>query len=139
MFTIFGSLVWGIIILITLILIFTYSELEEVGHLAFVAFLIFLGINYYWGNLDIKKYLNFYYLGSYLLIGFIYSIIKVVYLGKSLNSDEKRYFHLKDHILRWILMWWISLIVWLFSGLLQDVWSKIWKKIEKFYNYLFNL
>lgn len=138
--TLFGSAIFGIVMIIVLALVLMSSELMQEGRIAVVGAGIFY-LLYYYGNdaHNIWQYFTFYNIGFYLLIGVLYSIIRTITMGRKLEGYERKHFDIEANVLRWILMWWVSAIIWLLKDLVADLFSVIWTQIGQFYTYLFNL
>lgn len=138
-FTLFGSGIAFGIILIALFLAFIASDLSETGEYAVVATLIFIGLNYFWGDFPLLSILTLKNILLYIFSGFIFSLIRTYFKGKELTESEKKYFKLKDHVFRWWLLFPISAINWIFGRLLKDLYNWIYSKISKVYEKLFNI
>jgi len=138
-YTLFGSYIGMAIALLILFISFITSDVEENGYGAAVIAAIFLGLNYFWGNLPILEIFTFRNIGIYLLLGFIFSLIRTYFKGRELSVDQKKYFDLKDHVFRWIFLFPFSLITWLFSSLLIDLFDKLWNSVEIIYKKLFGI
>lgn len=138
-YTLFGSYIGMAIALLILFISFITSDVEENGYGAAVMAAIFLGLNYFWGNLPILEIFTFKNIGIYLLLGFIFSLIRTYFKGREISADQKKYFNLKDHVFRWIFLFPFSLITWLFSSLLKDLFDKLWDSVEIVYKKLFGI
>jgi len=138
---IFGSFIWFCIITGVFLLLLFISEGIRQGSLAFAATAGFLVVNYYWGNLPIAAIFNWKLISVYLLLGFIYALIRVYFYGRSQKGKEKDfvYYDLKGNVFRWWFIWPISLISWLASGLLADIWDWIYDRFEGLFKYFFEL
>ncbi|MFK5282745.1 hypothetical protein ACI3PL_24580, partial [Lacticaseibacillus paracasei] len=74
----------------------------------------------------------------YLFLGFIFSLIRTYFKGKKLDTKQKEYFELKEHVFRWWLMFPICLITWVFGDLLKDLYNFVYSKLSKVYQSIFN-
>ena len=138
-FTIFGSgIVFGILMLVLIIIMFV-ADLKEIGTMATVAVLIFLGINYFWGNFPVMTYLTWRNVLIYLFLGFIFSLVRTILKGRELTPEEKKHYDLRWAVFRWWFLFPISAINWILGRFLKDVFDWIYDKIEHIYTYLFNL
>lgn len=154
----FGSLGWFIAGCVALFITFLLAEAFENGYTAAVATLVFLAANYVWGNFTWLSVFTVPSVVGYLLIGFVFSIIRTYFKGKEFNIQKtpiperdkkdylvnkhgksKEYFELKEHVFRWIFLWPASLLVWIFGSILFDLWDFLYAKISKMYEYIFNL
>ena len=138
-FTLFGSGIAFGITLGILLIILIFSDLGESGVLGFLAFLIAIVLNHFWGNFPILHYLSFRNISIYLFLGFIFSLVRTYFKGKKLNEQQKKYFELKEHVFRWWFMFPICLINWIFGDLLKDFYNLIYTKLSKIYESIFNL
>lgn len=136
-YTLFGSIIGFWAAIISLIVALFMSEKEEQGFGALFSGLIFIGLVYFWGNVNIMDYLDFNLIGIYLIIGLLYSFIRTFIFARKLGISGKR--ELKEHIFRWWFLWPVSLIFWILSDVIQDLYDFIYKRISKFYEYIFEL
>jgi len=137
-FTLFGSGIAFGIMLVLLFIILTISDIGESGGVAFAAFLIAVGLNYFWGTFPILAIVSFRSVSIYLFLGFIFSLIRTYFMGKKLDANQKAYFNLKEHVFRWWLMFPISLINWVIGDLLKDLYDIVYIKLSKVYLTIFN-
>lgn len=138
-FALFGSGILFTIALLLLFVVLIFCDLEESGISATVSVLIFLGLNYLWGTFDILTILSIRNVLIYVFVGFLFSIIRTYFKGKELPPEEKKYFHLKDHVFRWWFLFPICIINWIFGSLLKDMFDAIYDKISSVYSRLFNM
>ena len=138
-FTIFGSGIAFGIVLVILFVAFILSDLEEKGTIAAVAALIFIAINYLWGTFPILSFLTFKNVFIYLLVGFIFSLIRTLFKGRELTPEQKKRYNLKSSVFRWWFLFPFSAINWIFGSLLKDLYNWVYSKISKVYDYIFNL
>lgn len=164
-FTLFGSVIWFWIISIIFIISLFISEIYEEGFSATLSFIIFCVLVQFWGNISIFSYFNIKLISLYLVLGFIYSLIRVYFKGIEFNNliakaklkdlsivlptkpnyyekcaiEDKANFELKEHIFRWWGLWVISLITWIFSDLFKNLWNFTYSRLEKFYLKIFNV
>lgn len=137
-FTLFGSGVAFGIMLVALFIILIFSDIEESGPSGLVAFLIAIGLNYFWGTFPILNFISFRNISIYLFLGFIFSLIRTYFKGKKLNDKQKQSFELKEHVFRWWLMFPICLITWVFGDLLKELYNFVYSKLSKVYESIFN-
>ena len=140
-FSLFGSVIAFNLIVLTALIIIFISEFTESGGFALCTVLVFLVFNFFWGNLEILNYLTLYNIGSYLFLGFIFSLIRTYFKGKEFK-DEKRNksdFWLKQHVFRWWFLFPFSAVNWVFGTLLRDLFNFAYSKVEGMYLKLFNL
>lgn len=138
-FTFFGYS-WIFIVLSILFVISLFvSDITEAGEIAFFTAIIFLGVNYFWGNFPVMEWLTWKNLGMYFFIGFLFSIVRTFAKGRELTERQKESFYLTEHVSRWITLWPIALINWISSRLIKDVWNFVWSKVERMYLFIFNM
>ena len=135
--TLFGStLVLGIAVAVLFIALIL-SDINESGTLATVSFGVFVGLNYFWGNLPLLQIFTIYNILMYVFIGFIFALIRTYFKGRELTSKDKRFYDLRDSVLRWWFLFPISLINWVFGKLLVNVYNLLYDKTEKIFERLF--
>jgi len=137
-FTLFGSVIAFYISLVVLFFILIFSEFEESGTTATIAFLSFLAFNYFWGNLPLFEIFTLRNIGVYVSIGFIFAIIRTYFKGRELDKEDKKRFDLKEAIFRWWFLFPISAINWIFGKLLKDFYNFIYSKFQKLFEFIFN-
>lgn len=138
-FTLFGSgIAFGLLVGL-LFIVLIVSDLNETGEIAFVAFVVAVGLNYFWGTfpffsvaISVRNIL------IYIFIGFIFSLVRTYFKGKKLSPDAKKYFNLKHHVFRWWFLFPISAITWIFGDLLKDLYDLLYYKISRVYESIFN-
>jgi len=145
------------IVLAMLFMAFILADIFENGYSAIVCVLIFIGLNYFWGNFVWLSIFTWFNVGSYLFIGFLFSLLRTYFKGKEFNKHtglfdkdgekNKLYdkngnckdgFELKDNIFRWWFLFPISALNWVFGNLLVNLWDLIYSKVNKLYELLFN-
>ena len=139
-FTLFGN---AIVFAGCLLMVFTLliaSEVHETFSGSVATVLVFLALNAWWGTMPVMKYITWQNALLYLIIGFIYSLIRTYAKGTELNKspNDKKYFRLKDHVFRWWFWFPISLITWVFSDLFRDLFDFVYLKLSKIYEGIFN-
>ena len=144
-FTLFGSGIAFGIMLVALFTILICSDIEESGVLAFVAFLIAIGLNYFWGTFNPLTIISIRNVSIYLFLGFLFSLVRTYFKGKQLSkydkensTKNKQFFNLKEHVFRWWLMFPICFITWVFGDLLKDLYNFVYSKLNKVYQSIFN-
>ncbi len=137
-FTLFGSGILFGILLLLLFITAIVSDINEDGSWATVAVIIFILLNHFWGTFPLSSIFTYKTILLYLIIGFIFSLLRTYFKGKKLSANDKRFFHLKDHVFRWWLMWPISLIRWVIGDLLVDVYDYVYDLLENMYMSVFN-
>ena len=140
--TLFGSgIAFGILVVLFFISLII-SDISKDGTIAFVATLIFLGLNYFWGAVPTNNLFTWENVGIYLLIGFIYSLIRTYFKRREFNrieemlkqpSRDRLYFNIKDHVFRWWFLWPVSLFVWILSDILKDVYDFVYECVSSVY------
>lgn len=138
-FTLFGSGIAFGILLLALFIALIWADIEEVGWAATVSVIIAIGLNYFWGDFPILKYLTFYNIAGYLFIGFLFSIIRTYFKGKELGDKTKKTFNLRDNVFRWWFLWWICAINWIVGRLIADAWNWIFDKLGGMYRSIFGI
>lgn len=148
----FGSQIGFIIALVALFIAFILADVYENGYSATICALIFVGLNYFWGNLVWLSIFTWTTVGSYLFVGFLFSLVRTYFKGKEFNRDvfynqnkvlvdsnghRKDNFDLKGNVFRWWFLFPISAITWVFGHLVVDLWNFLYSKVEGLYNYLF--
>jgi len=137
-FTLFGSSwILALSLLIFIILLFV-SDLSDSGSSAFAVTLVFLAVNYLWGNLPVLHVFTWKNIIGYVLIGFIFSLIRTYFKGKELSTTEKSDFDLRFAVFRWWFLWPVSCLNWVFGKLFMDAYEFIYGKIENLFVMLFN-
>lgn len=137
-YTLFGSSIWFGIMLIVLVAACILSEYEEAAFYAPI-FIIAIVLNKFWGTFPLSSILTFRNIGVWLMIGFIFSMVRTYFKGRGMTQEEKKCFNLKDHVFRWWLIWPFSLTYWLFESLIRDGFNFVYSKLEKLYQNLFNI
>jgi heme/copper-type cytochrome/quinol oxidase subunit 2 len=137
-FTLFGSVVAFGIMAVLLFIVFIWADSVEDGEIGFVALLIAIGLNYFWGTLNPLTIISIRNVSIYLFLGFLFSLVRTYFKGKKLNADEKKYFDLKEHVFRWWLMFPICLITWVCRDLFSDFYDFVYSKMSKVYLSIFN-
>ena len=138
-YTLFGSTIWFAILLFVLVAACIFSEHEEEGWIAALWLIIAFFSNYYWGTFPLSSIFTFRNIGSWLMVGFIFSMVRTYFKGRELTQEQKKDFDLKGHVFRWWLNWPFSLIYWLFKSLIRDGFNVVYSKLEKLYQNLFNI
>jgi len=155
-FILFGSAIGFGIALAVLFLVFLLSDIYENGYAATSSVIAFLIINYFWGNFAWVSIFTWYNVGIYLLIGFIFSLVRTYFKGKEFkivskplfdgdtehmvneDGERKESFELKEHVFRWWFLFPFAAINWVFGRLLIDAWDFIYRKTSKIYESIFN-
>lgn len=135
-FVLFGSFIWFWIIFGLLIITLFASDIQEQGYGASFSLTLFLGLNYFWGNLNILSFLNYKHILMYLCLGLLYSFIRTYFYAKKEGEIGRRY--LKENIFRWWFLWPISLINWIFSDLISNLYDLIYSKLNILFNKIFD-
>ncbi len=131
MITLFGSIGWAIAAAIIMFLACIASEIEEDGITAYVAGSVMFLLFTFWGVPCPVLVIEIKHIVAYLIIGFIYSVVRAV----TWETNEKRYNKAKDHAWRWIILWPTSLLYFI----LGDVAALFAKLVGKFYDRLQDL
>ena len=87
-FTLFGSGIAFGIMLVLLFIILISSDIGEDGIYAFVAVIVAVGLNYFWGTFPILSLISFRNISIYLFLGFIFSLIRTYFKGKKLDAKQ---------------------------------------------------
>ena len=153
----FGSFGVFIASCVILFIVFILAEAFESGYPATIAVIVFVIANYVWGNFAWLVIFTPTNIVGYILVGFLFSIIRTYFKGREFNIQKaavperdkegyrnrqgqlKEHFELKEHVFRWIFLWPASLLVWVFGSILVDLWDFLYAKISKMYEYIFNL
>ena len=145
----FGSISWLIVAMTAVFFLLFYSERTENGFVAFFAVAVFVVVSFFWGNYDILAIFTVWSVSSYLVTGFVFSVIRTYFYGrKKLDYDNEAYLEreirsrkneLKEHVFRWWFLWPVSMVNWFFSDLLKDVWDWIYAKSYKLFNYILDM
>jgi hypothetical protein len=139
-FQFFGSFTWFLISAIVLLACFFIAELSEQGFVGTVAVAVFLALNYYWGNVPTMKVFTWPNVGIYLLLGFIYAVIRTYFFGREQSSISNYVIdELKGNVFRWWLLFPISLVVWTLSDLLENVWNLVYDICSNGFEYVLNI
>lgn len=141
-FTLFGSILLGNILLIILLLILISSEKMKNGYIAFISLLIFMCIYHFWGQGEtIVQYITWTTFAMYILIGFIYSLLRSFLYGVKNKSTPKEYaiYDLKENVFRWWFMWPISLGYWIFSDCIRDIYNWLYTKLNFIFESVYKL
>jgi hypothetical protein len=99
---------------------------------------VFLALNNWWGTIDLTAILTLKNSFLYVVIGFLFSIVRTYFKGRELTKREKLDFQLKEHVFRWYFLFPICALNWIFGSLLKQVFDWFYAKIETFYQKLFN-
>lgn len=163
--TLFGSVVWFWIVVITFLVICFASDINENGFFAFGTLVILVVLFYFKGNVDpLLKFFSLANILSYLGLGLVFSALRTFFAGRTLGKRikdlpktrkdmngqshifqnqeyEKKYFidELKGNVFRWWFMWPVSLITWLVTDLIKDLWDFIYGKLKSFYAWIVEL
>lgn len=137
-FTLFGSNLLFAAAIAIIIIAIIFSQAKEQGWYALVAVASGLLINQFWGDFPIAEYISWPKIGLYIVVGFVYSVIRTWAKGKKLSAEEKKTFKLQDHVYRWWLMWPTSLLVWSLKDLIKSIYDLIYAKLSKMYEKIFN-
>lgn len=136
--TLFGSgILFALFALLFLLALIT-ADLSEMGTHATIAAIIFFGLAYFWGSPEIFDIFTIRNALLYVFIGFLFSLLRTYFKGKELSAENKKYFHLKDHVFRWWFLWPICAINWIFGRLLGDLFDFLYTKLNKVYTSIFN-
>ena len=144
----FGSFLWFCLFSIVLLVCFILSETEEHGGIAFVAVLGYLILNHFVGNIPTDVIFTWWNIGTYLVVGIIYALIRTYFFGREESKTHSKLGHvseseilseLKENVFRWWFLWPISLIVWLCSDVLGQIWEKLYKIFGSLFLNIFNL
>jgi len=84
---IFGSQIAFFVLLALLCATLFISEVTEAGKIAFVSFIVFLVLMYFFGNSPLSVYITWANFGLYLLAGFLYSLLRT--FGKRFELKMK--------------------------------------------------
>lgn len=137
-FTLFGSsLILGIVLAV-LFIAFILSDLNESGTSATVCAALFIGVNHFWGNIPIFTLATLNYIGMYILIGFIFALVRTYFKGRELSDEKKQFYDLRDSVLRWWFLFPFSMLNWIFGKLLVNLWNLLYDLTEKIFIKLFN-
>lgn len=137
--TLFGSGIALGIVLLLLFISLIAADLSESGWFAAVCISVVVILNAFWGTIPILDILTLKNILLYLIIGFIFSMVRTYFKGKELSKDDKKHYDLKSSVFRWWFLFPISLINWVFGDLLKDLFNWIYSKIESIYLKLFNV
>jgi len=153
----FGSVILFYISALLLTFLLFFAESTEEGFIAFFATTVFVVITSVWGTLDPLQYFTWSYLGLYLGIGFVYSLIRTYFYGRKPIKPYKRYHteevpvtnkelsdhrkteiqtrkgYLKGNVFRWWFLFPVSLISWILTDLVKDAFTWIYDKLENVY------
>lgn len=155
----FGSVLYFYLFSLIFLTILFFADYHESGFHAFGAFLIFLGVTFYWGTFEPLEYLSWGSVGLYLGIGFLYSLVRTYFYGRKAlvyggyktdpSDDEKikyienqiseRKVHLKGNVFRWWFLFPVSFIDWVLSDLVKDIYDWIYKYLHKLYDSILDI
>ena len=138
-FTLFGSAIAFWIMILIVISISIGADIHEEGFVALVAIIVALILNYFFGSFKIQNYRpDFRFISIYILLGFIFSVVRTYFKGRELSDEAKKRFELKDHVFRWWSMFPICALTWIFGSLLSDLFNIVYRKLKTFYEKIFN-
>lgn len=137
-FTLFGSGYAFLAMLIILLVLLFWSDIEEVGVLALVAFVVAIGLNQFFGDFPILSIITWSNVFLYVSVGFVFSLFRTYRKGRELSADKKKYFNLKDHVFRWWFLWPFSATNWIFGHMLGDIYSFLYDNLNILYQKVFN-
>ncbi len=155
-FTLFGATVWLVLVTLTILTLLFVSESYNQGFVATAVFIIYVGLLYKWGStghIDISGMLTWLNLLYYLIIGFLFALLRTYLYGvkeKRKYKKESNYAYndnlkkFKDSLLtslqgkvsRWWFMWPISALHYMFGTWLRDIWDWIWKHVSNMFKNL---
>jgi hypothetical protein len=152
--TLFGSVVWALIVIGLFIAFCFYSDVNENGFIATVSLIIFGFMFFKWGKESLPVFKSFFtwsFFIIYFSLGLLHAFIRVFFHGRSemkkvneyrlqghtyeYNIDRK----IKENIFRWWFMWPVSLIVWIISDMIKEICDFIYQKMSKVFDFIFNL
>jgi len=159
--TLFGSVVWTIIISSIFIVILILADLYENGWTATGFFVVFCFLFIMWGNESWNEFvISFTWLNAllYFTIGLCHSFIRIYFFGrkkmKSFEADtyvhsnyeenkeaERKYIRekLKGNVFRWWFLWPISMVIWILKDMIKEVYDWMYQKLNKVFNFFLNL
>lgn len=132
-----GGTVWFVTFLIIVAICCFVALLEEQLIWASVPIMIFSLTNLFWGSPKFWEYVNFTTVSQYLVIGFIYSLIRTFFKGKELEEYQKKSFDLKGNAFLWWMLWVFDLIRWVLGKLIWNIYDWFYKWFHKMYEAIF--
>lgn len=144
-FSLFGSFLWFYGLIGLLFILLVISDIRSDGYSAFFVFSVSIGILLKWSDFPVHDVFTWANIAIYLLIGFVFAIIRVYFKGVEHRKKEEQYpnstmyYKLKHHVFRWWFMWPISLLNWAIKDLISNLWDFIYKKLEIIFDYIYNL
>jgi hypothetical protein len=153
--TLFGSIFWGIAVLVLLIILFFYADLIKEGFAATFVFIVAGVLFYFWGKDTWKLFvslLTFMNISLYLGTGLIYAFVRIFFHGRNemmaVNKHRLQgndyYEHsidrdIKEDVFRWWFLWPISMINWFIKDLIRDIYNWCYDKLSRLFNFVLDL
>jgi hypothetical protein len=152
--TLFGSVVWALIVIGIFITICFISDVKENGFVATTFLVIFSLLFFKWGKDSLPTFISVFtwkFFTVYFSLGLIHAFIRVFFHGRSemkkvneYRLEEKTYEYninrkIKENVFRWWFMWPISLITWIISDMVEEIYDWLYQRISKAFDYVFNL
>jgi len=155
-FMMFGSALGFLLVSVTLIILLFIFDNNEVGWAGFISFIVFGIVNHFWGNFPLLELFTWKNIFAYVLIGFLFALIRTYFKGQELKRksmpknvllsesasrtyDYRKNFELKDNVFRWWFMWPISFLSWVFTDIVRDIYNFIYSKVEILFTKVFNV
>lgn len=135
----FGSFFWFCVITGLILIMCFISENVKQGGLAFTGLVIFLLVNYFWGNVPVMDYVSWMNTLAYFGVGFVYAILKTIAYGSKSSNVTRDITYLKGNVFRWWFIWPVSLLNWIFSDLMKDLFNFLYTKLKGTFEYFFYL
>lgn len=139
---------WCVSIVVALFMMLTesFNDLEQDkgsnNAMSFV-FSLYIVANYIAGNLfasiPIISMNMLYMVTCYILIGFIYSLVRTYFYGRSISSEHKRGMDIRHNIFCWWVFFPTSMMMWLILNMIGDVFDYIISRFRGLYEWVFNL
>lgn len=139
-FHLFGGVVWFWIAIVVLLMLFFIAEISSQGFIATIGLAVFLALNWYKGDVPTAEIFTWANAGIYLLLGFIYAVIRTFFYGRDqINISSYTVDSLKENVFRWWLLFPISLIAWTLEDLIGNIWNAIYDICSNGFEYVLKL
>lgn len=115
------------------------AETDDAWKVSFIALGVGGFILWKWSNFPIIDYLNLINIGTYIVIGFTFALIRTYIFGRKTKGDDFYKTQLRGKIANWWFFWPISFLSWVFSDLLKDLYDLIYSKVSLIFEKIYSL
>lgn len=153
--SLFGSVIWALLVLAFVIVMLFVSDVNENGFIATTFIIIGSIVFYIWGRESFNEIISFfawYHILAYFGLGLLHAFIRVFFYGRKVMVDfnETKYpgdqlslkykrSKIKENVFRWWFLWPVSLLVWIVQDIVRDVYNYCYDKLENLFNWIMEL